>query len=86
MTKITKSVIVVFFVASILTMVVAPCVLPDGCVDAVGSAYAWVGHVVGKRPSSHYYLTRIPVDSLESVGRGPIDSLESVGRPTHWSL
>jgi hypothetical protein len=30
-------------------------------------------------PSSHYYLTRVPVDILESVGRGPIDSLESTG-------
>ena len=30
-------------------------------------------------PSGHYYLGGIPVDSLESVGRGPVDSLESTG-------
>ena len=40
------------------------------------------GDTHSSMPGGRYYLTRIPVDILESVGRGPVDSLESVGRPT----
>ena len=35
-----------------------------------------------KVPSGHYYLSRSPTDSRESIGPRPIDSQESTGIPT----